>query len=306
MEKLPPELVLQVAEYLANDLPTLKSLKLSAKLFSAGTTKYLYRNLVLYNTISSSEKFNAVIKHDEYSSFVKTIESSGRHDETCIDHHYAWCGHEFCHQNPGYLNHCGDFRGSREGLTLILTGFRHMCGQKLDQVKVFGNISKLELDFSLLVGQDHEEMMFFRKPPIGARWWESLNRVKDLTVSQRPTLHGSDRFPFLVNMLWPLTHAGWSSLENLTLKHTATSKKSFERFIHQQSKTLTSLRIIEPVIAPNTWNHIKPRLQEMAPKLERVDCTDPYVPKDQEKTIQEWYDQAIFVIFPIEEARNGL
>ncbi|KAI4122564.1 MAG: hypothetical protein LQ338_005740 [Usnochroma carphineum] len=307
MEKLPPELVLRIIEYLADDLGSLKSLRLAVKQFSAATTKYLYKDLILYNTHASWKKFSAVVKHEEYSNFVKTIESSSRHDETCLFYHYARCDHKFCHRTPGYLNRCSEFRGSRGSINLKLTGFRHICGRKLEQVKIFGNIGRLELDFSLLIEEEDDELVTFfsRPPPDVAEWWVTLRGVRDLTLIQRPTLHGTDNLPFLVNFLWVLTQIGWSSLEKLTLKHTATSRMSFERFIRQQSKTLKSLRVIEPVIAPDDWIAIKSQLKEMAPKLEHLHCTEPYVPNHAERTPQEWYDRAIYIIFPIEEACRG-
>ncbi|KAI4140400.1 MAG: hypothetical protein L6R39_005819 [Caloplaca ligustica] len=303
MEKLPPELVQQVTECFADDLGTLKSLRLSAKQFSAATTKYLYKNLVLYNTVKSWEKFSAVIDHEEYSDLVKTIESSSRHDETCVFHHYDRCDHEFCRREPGYLNQVGGFRvrSSCGSINLKLTGFRHLFGRKLEQVKMLGHIRKLEVDLGLLVGGDHESVMILKQRPTVAEFWRTLKGVQDLTVSQRPTLHGTDRSPFQMNFLWVLTHSGWSSLEKLALKRTATTKMSLERFLSQQADSLTSLHILEPVVAPNDWIAIKPRLKEMVPKLEHLECTEPYVPVHSALGPQEWYDRAVFVFFPIEE-----
>lgn len=298
MEKIPPEVLDNIVKQLSNDIASLKHLRLTARSFSDPVTPYLYHHLVLFNTNQSWQKYMAVVSHRKYRRLVKTTESSSVHDETCIFHHYDECDHDYCKSAEGYLNIYYPYTGLPSRTTLKLHGFRHFFGRKLEGITHASKIRKLELDMTLFVGNDEEAMWVTKPSNVKVpSWMSTLDGVRELSLTQRPTYHGRDSVPFFVNFLLPFIKSGWSGLEKLSLKHTAAPAGALEEFLRNQSETLISLRIVEPVITPEHWQILKAMLNEIAPHLRHIECTDSYAPQHPELDASEWYKKMVFVIF---------
>ncbi|KAI4092308.1 MAG: hypothetical protein LQ344_003552 [Seirophora lacunosa] len=138
MDQLPPEMLDRIARQLSNDKYALKCLRLSTQSFGAAAIKYLYQDLILYNTTCSWDNFSLVISHPIYSRFVRSIESSSPRCD-CLD----------CIDSSGNLDRRVTLCDTSSGVTALkLTGFCHPFSQVLAQINDFSNIRKLELDFS--------------------------------------------------------------------------------------------------------------------------------------------------------------
>ena len=268
MADLPPELLDGIVEHLSEDVATLKALRLSARRFNNSTVKYLYKDVVLYNTDASWHKFDAVLTHQEYSKYVKTIESSSRYDETCWSQHLMGCYHNSCISTMGYLNHIPRHHGVQGDITLKLYGLRHLIGRKLENVDMLGNISKLELDTSLPVGQDCGKA--YDIEDVIAHWVRAFQggRVRHLSLIGSKTLYGYGGKWYNPDIVWLLAWTGWSNLETVSLTHTKIVHPSLMFFIRGQTGTLTTLHIIEPVTETFTkkWLRTRSWLTEIAPE----------------------------------------
>ncbi|KAL8958503.1 MAG: hypothetical protein Q9193_004458 [Seirophora villosa] len=261
MDQLPPEMLDRIARQLSNDKHALKCLRLCTQRLGAAAIKYLYQDLVLYNTTCSWDKFSLVISHPIYSRFVTSIESS-RPRCDCLG----------CKDSSGNLDQRVTLCDTSSGVTALkLTGFCHPFSQVLAQINDFSNIRKLELDFSAPV------MYFFNieilplfEHTLKPTWLPKLkDTVRDLSMSQR--FPGSIPVT-LLDCLIPSME--WSGLEKLSLNNILLSPGPLERLIRQHAKTLTSLRIIEPLIPPQQWTSLRRWLREIAPKLKHLECTD--------------------------------
>ncbi|KAI4181131.1 MAG: hypothetical protein LQ348_005076 [Seirophora lacunosa] len=262
MDQLPPEMLDRIAQQLSNDKHALKCLRLSTQRLSAAAIKYLYQDLVLYNTTCSWENFSLVISHPIYSRFVKSIESSNPRCD-CLD----------CIDSSGNLDRRVTLCDTSSGVTALkLTGFCHPFSQVLAQINDCSNTRKLELDFSFRVLYCFNmEIIPFFEHTLKPIWFPKLkDTVRDLSITQR--LPGT----IPVRLLdWLIPSMEWSGLEKLSLSHILLSPRPLERLIRQHSKTLTSLRIIEPFIHPQQWSSLRRRLREVAPKLKHLECPEP-------------------------------
>ncbi|KAL8723942.1 MAG: hypothetical protein Q9181_007065 [Wetmoreana brouardii] len=292
MEKLPLELLNGVVQCLTNDLPSLKALRLTAKGFSDATIQYIYSHLILYNNAQSWDKFKTVLGHEKYSHFVKAVESSSLHDETCIFQKSYQCDHDLCRRLKGYLNEPFVFTVPQSLKSLKFRGFHHLLGSKLEQIATPRNIRKLELDLSLLVGNDEEEIPLGISPGWVPRWILKSDAVRDLSLIQHPASSRTDRQPLVINFLWLFLN--WSGLETLFLKHTAGPANDLEHFLRNQSDTLTSLRIIEPVMSSEQLQTLKENLDQVVPNLQLFECTDSYAPQHPDMEVSEWYRKLAF------------
>ncbi|KAL8646555.1 MAG: hypothetical protein Q9210_006070 [Variospora velana] len=284
MDKLPPEMLDMVAQYLSDDKADLKALRLATQKFSAAATKYLYRDIVLHTTNCSWNRFHAVINHPVLSSLAKTFEFSSQRYGTCISSRSSYCKICPCQMEPIYLDQGMQLGNAISGITTLkFTGLRHAFVQEIAQINGFGNVRKLDLDLSLdwnrlgvspgRCSNPHD--LSFITDTLELTWLPKLkNSVRDLSITTRRLLRTQSTF----NILWPFVDAGLSALEKLSLNHSVTYPESLELLIRQQSNTLTSLQILEPVISAHEWKSIHPRLREMAPKLKHLECTDPCPP----------------------------
>ncbi|KAI4136871.1 MAG: hypothetical protein LQ341_005399 [Variospora aurantia] len=270
MDRLPPEMLDMVAQYLSNDKAGLKALRLATQKSSAAATKYLYRNIVLYTTNCSWEKVHAVINHPVLSHLVKTFEFSSKPYGTCISSRSGNCKAFPCQTKPIYLDQDMQLGNAISGITTLkFTGHVHAFVGEIAQINGFENVRKLDLDLSLNWNPlwvsprrcDNSQDTSFITDTLQSIWLPKMkNSVRDISITRRPFFSN-------VNILWPFVDAGLSGLEKLSLNHSVAHPESLELLIRQQSNTLTSLQVLEPVIEPNEWKSIQPRLREMAPKL---------------------------------------
>ncbi|KAL9019623.1 MAG: hypothetical protein Q9185_003087 [Variospora sp. 1 TL-2023] len=273
MDKLPPEMLDMVAQYLSNDKVGLKALRLATQKSSAAATKYLYRNIVLYKTNCSWDKVHAVLNHPVLSHLVKTFEFSSQPYGTCISSRSSNCKAFACQTKPIYLDQDMQLGNAIGGITTLkFTGYVHAFVREIAQINGFENVRKLDLDLSLSWNPlwvsprrcDNSHDMSFITDTLRSIWLPKLkNSVRDISITRRPlrTWFSS------LNILRPFVDAGMPGLEKLSLNHSVTDPESLEHLIRQQSNSLTSLQILEPVISPHEWKSIQPRLREMAPKL---------------------------------------